>query len=535
MSPLSYIFGLPLLAAAGLLLVPRSLRVVVRLVTLLATFASMVLAVKMFIQLPAGAAGFHFEQSIPWAPSLGIGYHVGVDGLSAGLILMAAIVGFSAACVSWEIKDREKEFSILLLLMVGGILGAFASLDIFFLYFFHELALIPTFIMIGSWGRGEQKNYAAFQITLYLSAGALLALIGLIALCWGSGANTFDLPQLTAYLQAHPLSHHAQYILFSVLLFGFGILVSLWPFHTWAPLGYASAPTATAMMHAGVIKKFGLYALIRIALPLLPLGAQDWAETLAWLCLGNILYCGLVATRQRDLNLIIGNSSVAHVGFAFLGIASLSLLGITGAVVVMIAHGFLAALAFALNGYLYQQAGTLKTDEFGGLLQRMPFIGGLMVMSMLAGCGLPGFANFAGETLVLFGAWKAHPWVTALAIWGALVIAAVYMLRAIRTVLHGPLLPKWAAIADASNPWRKLPFVLLMGSLIVFGFHPRLLVDSIKPVAAVIASMASNKSGIPTNAQEKVGGKPDARLSSTGFPEGPLEGAQTQALSNTEP
>lgn len=533
MSPLSYIFGLPLVAAVALLAVPRTLRVIVRMITLMATFASMALAIKMFIQLPIGAAGYQFEQSFAWAPSLGIGYHVGVDGLSAGLILMGAIVGFAAACVSWEIKEREKEFSILLLLMVGGILGAFASLDIFFLYFFHELALIPTFIMIGVWGRGEQKNYAAFQITLYLSAGALLALMGLIALCWGSGANTFDLVQLTAYLQSHPLSHGTQYILFAVLLFGFGILVSLWPFHTWAPLSYASAPTATAMMHAGVIKKFGLYALIRVALPLLPLGAQDWANTLAWLCLGNILYCGLVATRQRDLNLIIGNSSVAHVGFAFLGIASLSLLGITGAVVVMIAHGFLAALAFALNGYLYQQAGTLKTDEFGGLLQRLPFIGGLMVMSMMAGCGLPGFANFAGETMVLFGSWKAHPWVTSLAIWGALVIAAVYMLRAIRTVLHGGLAPKWALLADASNPWRKLPFALLIGSLILFGCYPRFLVDSIKPVATVIARMASAKQPSASSPTEKAEIKARVQPALAVAPKGSFQKAE--ASINTEP
>jgi NADH-quinone oxidoreductase subunit M len=211
---------------------------------------------------------------------------VGVDGINVGLVLLGAIVAFTATCVSWDIQDREKEFYILLLIMAGGILGAFASLDLFFFFFFHELALVPTFIMIGVWGRGEQKNYATFQITLYLSLGALLALAGLIALYLQSGAGTFDIPKLTEHVKNNPLSIDSQHFIFPLLLFGFGILVSLWPFHSWAPLGYGSAPTATAMLHAGVLKKFGLYGLIRVALPMMPEGAQSWMQILAWLCLG---------------------------------------------------------------------------------------------------------------------------------------------------------------------------------------------------------------------------------------------------------
>src|SRR5262249_50136973 len=177
---------------------------------------------------------------------------------------------------SWDIKEREKEFYILLLVMAGGILGAFASLDLFLFYFFHELALVPTFIMIGVWGRGLQKNYATFQITLYLSLGALIALAGLIVLYVQSGADTFDIPAMTKFLSQPPLSASTQHLVFPLLLFGFGILISLWPFHTWAPLGYGSAPSPTAMLHAGVLKKFGLYGLIRIALPMLPDTAKSW-------------------------------------------------------------------------------------------------------------------------------------------------------------------------------------------------------------------------------------------------------------------
>lgn len=485
MSTLTYIVGWPLLTALVLAFIPRNYRVVIRGIALLATLISALLALKMFLlfnSTPAGANGFRFEQLSEWVPSVGIGYHVGVDGINVGLILMGAIVSFAATCVSWEIKSREKEFYILLLVMSGGILGAFVSLDLFLFYFFHELALVPTFIMIGVWGRGAQKNYATFQITLYLSLGALIALAGLIVLYVQSGANTFDLPALTQYLGQNPLSAKSQNRIFPLLLFGFGVLVSLWPFHTWAPLGYGSAPSATAMLHAGVLKKFGLYGLIRIALPLLPEATRSWMPIVAWLCLGNLLYCGWVAMRQKNFNWMVGYSSVAHMGFVFLGIATLNLVGVTGAVVVMIAHGFLAALLFGLNGFIYEQTGTLELEELGGLLKRLPFIGGVLLMASFAGCGLPGFANFVGEITVLFGAWKTFRLATILTCWSALIVGAVYMLRAVRAVLHGPLPAKWEGLADASS-WRKIPFAVLLAALLVFGCFPRILTDKIQPDA----------------------------------------------------
>lgn len=485
MSILTYIFGWPLVAALALVFVPRNYRVIIRAIAILATFVSMVLAIKMFCQFKAGAAGYQFEQHVPWVESLGISYHVGVDGLNVGLILMGAVVAFAATLCAWEIQTREKEFYILLLIMSGGILGAFASLDLFFFYFLHELALVPTFIMIGVWGRGERKNYATFQITLYLSIGALLALLGLIGLYLKSGANTFDLPQLVEYVKSNPMSVHAQNFIFPLLLFGFGILVSLWPFHSWAPLGYGSAPSPTAMLHAGVLKKFGLYGLIRIALPLMPQAVQSWMTILSWLCLGNILYIGWVAMRQRDLNLLIGNSSVAHMGFIFLGIASLNLIGVTGAVFIMVAHGFLAALTFALSGYIYQKTGTLKMAELGGLCRPLRFIGTALVMAALAGCGLPGFANFVGEVTVFFGAWKVFPAVTVMAVWGGLVIGGIYMMRAVRNILHGPVPEKFSNLADASL-WRKLPYALLLAGLFVFGCFPKLLTSQIEPDAGKV-------------------------------------------------
>ncbi len=521
---LTSIILLPFLAALLMLLVPRNYRFVVRIIALVATFATLVLAWRMFAGFdaaPIGEGGYRYFQRASWIPTLGINYLVGVDGINVGLILMGALVAFGAACVSWEIQSHEKEFYILLMVMTGGILGAFASLDLFFFYAFHEFALVPTFIMIGVWGRGAERNYATFNITLYLSAGALLALFGLIALYLQMpvAERTSSLIEMTKHFSASPMSGGAQGMIFPVLLFGFGILVSLWPFHTWAPLGYGAAPTATAMLHAGVLKKFGLYGLIRVALPMMPQGAQSWLGVLALLCMGNILHCGWVAMRQRDLNQLIGNSSVAHMGFAFLGIASLNLIGVTGAVLVMIAHGLLAALTFGLSGYLRQTTGTLDMDQMGGLMRKLPFIGVAMIMAMLAGCGLPGFANFAGEVSVLFGAWKSNlghaPRLVTVAAWGGLVIGAIYMLRAIRSIWHGE--PALARTDDADGPapaeptlqdanaWRRLPFLLLLGALLWFGVFPGGLANRIKASVDPIVKMASRPAPAAAPAAGAVG------------------------------
>jgi NADH-quinone oxidoreductase subunit M len=501
MTPLLYIFGLPLLGALLVWLVPRNYRFVIRLIALGSSLGALVSALVLFYRFDLQQTGYQFVTHVPWVESLGIAFHVGVDGINLALLLMGAMVTFAAVCVSRHIKEREKEYYLLLLLMSGGILGAFASLDLFFLYFFHELALVPTFIMIGVWGRGERRNYATFQITLYLSLGALIALAGLVLLYLHSGARTFDLVALTRQLQEQPMPANLQHLIFPLLLFGFGILVSLWPFHSWAPLGYGSAPPAVAMMHAGVIKKFGLYGLIRVALPVLPQAAWSWVDVLSVLCLGNILFCGWVAMRQRDLNLLIGNSSVAHMGFCFLGLASLSVAGITGCVLVMVAHGLLAALTFGLSGYLNQQTQTLEMKDLGGLWQRMPYVGAALMMAMFAGCGLPGFANFPGELLVMFGAWKTLPMAVVLAAWGALVIAAIYMMRAVREVLHGPLAPRWNQAQDVPGWWAKLPYTLLLTALLVFGFYPPLLTRPIEPAVTALVRQAGYDVPAPAKAK----------------------------------
>ena len=496
MDYLFFIVMLPLFAGLVVGVIPGDRTSAIRGVTLGASGLTALLALVAFCSFdPDG--GLQFETEWTWVESLGLKFYLAADGINIGIIFMGAVVAFAAVCCAGDVTHRIKEFYFLLNLMICGILGAFASMDLFFFYFFHELALVPTFIMIGVWGRGQNRNYATYKITLYLSFGALLALIGLIGVYVQTGAESFSIPDLMKAVEEKPIMESAQQWIFPLLMFGFGILVSLWPFHTWAPLGYGAAPTATAMLHAGVLKKFGLYGLIRVAIPMAPAGAQTWLEVLAWLALANLLFCGLVAVRQKDLNQLIGNSSVAHMGFIFLGIASLNVIGLTGAVLVMIAHGLLAALAFGLSGHLYQQHGSLDMTRMGGLLRKMPLAGTALLMAMMAGCGLPGFANFAGEITIFFAAWSAgFQTITVIAAWSALVIGGLYMLRAIRNILHGSQGEDWDNASDA-KPLVATAFGLLLAVLLVFGFAPNLLTKRIKGEVEKIVRLAKPEGAAP--------------------------------------
>ena len=496
MDYLFFIVMLPLFAGLVVGIIPGDRTSAIRGVTLGASGLTALLALVAFCSFdPDG--GLQFETEWTWVESLGLKFYLAADGINIGIIFMGAVVAFAAVCCAGDVTHRIKEFYFLLNLMICGILGAFASMDLFFFYFFHELALVPTFIMIGVWGRGQNRNYATYKITLYLSFGALLALIGLIGVYVQTGAESFSIPDLMKAVEEKPITESAQQWIFPLLMFGFGILVSLWPFHTWAPLGYGAAPTATAMLHAGVLKKFGLYGLIRVAIPMAPVGAQTWLEVLAWLALANLLFCGLVAVRQKDLNQLIGNSSVAHMGFIFLGIASLNVIGLTGAVLVMIAHGLLAALAFGLSGHLYQQHGSLDMTRMGGLLRKMPLAGTALLMAMMAGCGLPGFANFAGEITIFFAAWSAgFQIITVIAAWSALVIGGLYMLRAIRNILHGSQGEDWDNASDA-KPLVATAFGLLLAMLLVFGFAPNLLTKRINSEVEKIVRLAKPEGAAP--------------------------------------
>jgi NADH-quinone oxidoreductase subunit M len=312
-------------------------------------------------------------------------------------------------------------------------------------------------------------------MTIYLTLGAMLSLLGLIALYLHSGAHSFDLVSLRAWTLPTGAATGSGHKIFALLLFGFGILVSLWPFHSWAPSGYAAAPAPAAMLHAGVLKKFGLYGLLQIAVPLLPGGMADWGHTLAWLALGNVVLIGAVTLAQRDLKMMLGYSSVMHMGYIFLGIACVSALGAGGAVLLMFAHGLSIAALFLLSDSVYRRTRTYDFGAMGGLAQKAPVLAGFFVAATMAGIGLPGFANFWGEFSVFIALWKYSPWMTAAAALGV-VISAVYGLRAVSRVFYGepspafqPLFDRPVADIRASERW---PAVILLGTLMFVGFWP---------------------------------------------------------------
>lgn len=430
--------------------------------------------------------------------SLGISLKLGLNGVSLPMFTLAAIVGLAAGLYALRSgAERLKIYLLLLLVMQAGLLGTFASVDIFFFYFFHELALIPTFIMVGLWG-GRDRNYAAMKMTIYLTLGAMLSLAGLIAIYTKSGAESFDLLTLKAELAAHPLSITAQKYIFGLLMFGFGTLVSLWPLHTWAPLGYGAAPSSAAMLHAGVLKKFGLYGLIQIALPLLPTGAQIWAWPLALLAaVGNVLIVGVITMAQRDLKQMLGYSSVMHMGYCFLGIATLTVIGAGGVVLLMVAHGLSVALLFLLATSIHHRTHTFDLTEMGGLAQKTPALAAFFVAATMASIGLPGFANFWGELTVFVSLWNFSPWITAAAVAGV-VISAIYGLRAAARVFFGPpsehLQGVLAQHPAADLAWsERLPALILLVALLVVGFWPRTVSAPVNAALAAPASVTAHR------------------------------------------
>jgi len=379
--------------------------------------------------------------------------------------------------------ERPHLYLALLLFMLSGLMGTFASIDVFFFYFFHEFALIPTFIMIGIWG-GVGRRGAAIEMTIYLTVGALLSLVGLIALYVQSGVDSFSLIELRDYLASQPLSETVQNNIYALLLFGFGILVSLFPFHSWAPKGYAVAPTGAAMLHAGVLKKFGLYGLLQIAGPLLPAGAAHWFPWIVWLALGNIILIGLVTMAQKDLKMMLGYSSVMHMGYAFLGLACFSAAGAGGALLMMVAHGLSVALLFMLSTCIYHRSQTFDMTAMGGLVTKAPVLAAFFVAGSMASIGLPGFGNFWGEftIFVALAENELTRWLVAPAAVG-IIISAIYGLRAVAKIFFGPPSDAFAdrmgsgAVEDL-KPFEKLPACILVVGLLFTGIFPRIFSDA---------------------------------------------------------
>jgi NADH-quinone oxidoreductase subunit M len=478
------IYLVPIVAGLGILLGLPARQTAVG-----AAVVALVAAILVFLGYDRGAGGYQFQSAIHLWEGWDLRFAVGVDGLSATLLLLTTIVGIGAVWLSPKLDERDNWYYASVLFIAGGAAGAFASLDLFFFYAFHELALIPTFIMIGVWGSGNRQA-AAWKITVYLSIGSIILLVGLIGLYLlpPAAERTFDIAKMQQLAASGAFAGPGSKSVYLLMLIGFGILVSLFPFHTWAPQAYASAPVPVAMLHAGVLKKFGLYGLLRLALPLMPEAARHWTWLLLVLLAGNILYVGLATISQKQLDLTLGYSSVMHMGYAFLGIASFNIIGLNGTALLLLAHGLSIAALFALAGEVRKQTGTLDYKDLGGLARNMPILSFMFGLALFASIGLPGFGNFASELLVFFGAFKnstpgagfnAFQIVTTIALWGV-VISAVYMLRAYRSIFMGERPARWQAVKD-------IPFslgwvvILLIASLMVVGLAPRIVLDVVEP------------------------------------------------------
>ncbi|MEC8243986.1 MAG: NADH-quinone oxidoreductase subunit M [Verrucomicrobiota bacterium] len=438
--------------------------------------------------------------------ALGITFHLGLNGVSAPLFAMAGIVGFSAGFAAIKSQaDRISLYLGLLAFMQAGLMGLFASVDIFFYYLFHEFALIPTFIMIGLWG-GRDRRSVALEITIYLTLGALISLGGLVALNVLVDAPKFDFPSLSEAILSDGLGVGTQKKIFALLLFGFGILVALFPFHTWAPRGYEAAPTSVSMLHAGVLKKFGLYGLVQLAIPLLPAGGISWGPFLLWLALGNIIIVGAITISQSNLKSMIGNGSVMHMGYCFLGLGVCSSLGASATVMLMCAHGLSVSLMFLLANFIYKRSGSLEMDEIGGLAKQTPMLACFFAAATFATIGLPGFGNFWGEFAIFLslGEYTDNYIILFLAALG-IILSAIFGLRAMSRIFFGAKTDELLAFEKKNSindlkPFEIIPTVVIVVPLLFIGLWPRGISEGIDTsVSSRFQSLENPKSnfGLP--------------------------------------
>ena len=431
---------------------------------------------------------FLFEQQYNWFPSLNISFHLGVDGISISMILLTAFVVIAGVLVSWNVTKMTREFFFLLILLSLGAYGFFISLDLFVLFFFLEIAVIPKYLLIGIWGSGK-KEYAANKLALMLMGGSALVLVGLLGLYFGGGGRTFDLMQLAQT----KIPVQTQLICFPLLFVGFGVFTALFPFHTWVPDGHSSAPTAGSMFLAGISMKLGGYGCLRVATYIMPDGAKEYANIIIVLSSIAILYGAFATMMQKDLKYINAYSSVSHCGFVLLGIGMLTKTAVTGAVMQMVSHGLMTALFFAVIGMIYERTHTRQVNEMGGLLRAMPFISTILFIVGLCSLGLPGLSGFVAEMTVFMGSWEHtdnfHRIATVAACL-SIVVTAVYILRAVGQTAMGPIKEEFKNLSDAT--WNeKLAAIILIGGILAIGIAPAWLNDLIRPGAEIIMQKIS--------------------------------------------
>ena len=430
-----------------------------------------------------------FTDSLVWYAPLNIHYSVGVDGISVAMLLLSSIIVFTGTFASWQMKTDVKEFFMWFCLLSVGVFGFFISIDLFTMFMFYEVALIPMYLLIGVWGTGR-KEYSAMKLTLMLMGGSALILIGILGIYFGSGATTMNILEIAAL---HNIPVEMQRVWFPIVFIGFGVLGALFPFHTWSPDGHASAPTAVSMLHAGVLMKLGGYGCFRIAMYLLPEAAQELSWIFIILTTISVVYGAFSACVQTDLKYINAYSSVSHCGLVLFAILMMNATAATGAVLQMLSHGLMTALFFALIGMIYGRTHTRDIRELSGLMRIMPFLSVCYVIAGLANLGLPGLSGFVAEMTIFNGAFMNsdtfHRVVTIIAC-TSIVITAVYILRLVGKILYGTCTnPEHLKLTDAT--WdEKLAVVVLIVAVAGLGLAPMwvsdMINDSVLPIISHI-------------------------------------------------
>jgi NADH-quinone oxidoreductase subunit M len=498
MDILSLFVIVPLLTITGILFLKDPQKT--RLVAAFGMGIQLIMAfVLVFMYLGARKAGntdeMLFVTSYEWFRSLHIYYTVGVDGISVAMIMLTAVVVFAGIFASWEVENLTKEFFISLILLSSGVFGFFISLDLFTMFLFYELAVIPMYLLIGIWGSGP-KEYSAMKLTLMLMGGSALLLVGILGIYMNSAPNGGELSFNIIEISKVSIPIAAQRLFFPLTFVGFGVLGALFPFHTWSPDGHASAPTAVSMLHAGVLMKLGGYGAFRVAMFLMPQAADEMAWIFIILTSISVVYGAFGAVVQKDLKYINAYSSVSHCGLVLFAVLMMNQTAMTGAIIQMISHGLMTALFFALIGMIYGRTHTRLISEMGGLMKVIPFLGVVYVIAGLASLGLPGLSGFVAEMTIFFGAFQHtdvfHRVVTIVAV-SSIVITAVYILRVVGVLLLGPIKNDHYLHLEDGKWYERISTITLVLAVAAIGMAPywisTMISTSMHPIVQKIISI----------------------------------------------
>ena len=493
---LSLLIFIPLIGMLVTIFLPKS-PVTIRTWATIVTGAVLVLAVVSLFQYgsaPLDPNGMRFAESHQWIPNFQVRYYLGVDGFGYPMVLLTALVTFLATIASYSaIKERDKEYYALLLLLEVGMMGVFMSLDYVLFYVFWEIVLLPMYFLIAIWG-GARREYASIKFFIYTLVGSVIMLVGILALYFGTGAQTFGILEIAKLVPAAHFAPAAAMLIFLALYVGFAVKVPAFPFHTWLPDAHVEAPTPISMILAGVLLKMGTYSLIRISATTLPETMKAFAPWLVAIGLINIVYGALAAMAQKDFKKMVAYSSINHMGYFLLGLAAGTPEALNGALFVMISHGLISALFFFAVGMTYERTHTRDMAKLGGLFLTLPIIATITAFTAFANLGLPGLSGFIGEFFVLLGAFPVFHWLILLATVGLVVTAAFHLIM-MRKVLQGQPMDEWKGLKDITG--REVLILVPLLALIVFlGIYPGPLFAIFNPAVTSLSKLISLAGGM---------------------------------------